>query len=106
MTLRVVRARSNTNRHSNVVCEICRVYVSEQTYQEVPYYLSANDREQATLEVSNRIAEMRRRIMQPNAPYDKTYGVARRTSPEAPAPAPAPAPATSPKVIHTVPSPM
>ena len=88
----------------------------EQTYQEVPYYLSANDREQATVEVSNVIAEMRRRIMnpnaahdKPNATHDKAYGVARRTSSDtmvpAPAPAPAPAPVTSPKVINTVPSP-
>ncbi len=92
------------------MCEL--VCVSEQTYQEVPYYLSANDRDQATLEVSNRIAEMRRRIMNPNAAHDKpnaadekTYGVARRTSLDATVPASAPASVTSPKVINTVPSP-
>lgn len=85
--------------------------VLEQSYQEVPYYLSASDRQQATLEVSNCIAEMRRRILQPQAVHGDgirnaihgTYGVAKRNTSDPPQPVPAPA--TSPKVIHTVPSP-
>lgn len=84
----------------------------EQSFQEVPYYLSANDREQATLEVSNCITEMRRRILQPNAAHGDgirnaihgPYGVAKRNKSDPPQLVPPRA--TSPKVIHTVPSPV
>ena len=91
--------------------KISVVRVLEQSYQEVPYYLSASDREQATLEVSNKIAEMRRRILQPLAIHGDgirnaihgPYGVAKRNTSDPPQLVPAPA--TSPKVIHTLPSP-
>jgi hypothetical protein len=75
-----------------------------QSYKELPYYLSPSDRENASVEVSSRIAEMRKRILEkPNTPSSSilsmelldhgadartTFGVARR-DPQAPAPAPA-----------------
>ena len=72
--------------------KISVVRVLEQSYQEVPYYLSASDREQATLEVSNKIADMRRRILQPVAVHGDgirnaihgTYGVTTRNAPPNP----------------------
>ena len=75
-----------------------------QSYKELPYYLSATDRENASVEVSSRIAEMRKRILEkPNTPSSSilsmelldhgadartTFGVARRDL-QAPATAPA-----------------
>ena len=65
-----------------------------QSYQELPYYLSASDRENAAVEVSSRIAEMRKQILEkPDTPSSSilsmelldhtadargTFGVARR----------------------------
>ena len=77
-----------------------------QSYKEVPYYLSATDRENATIEVSGRIAEMRRRILEkPDTPSSSilsmelldhtadaraTFGVSRRDQQAAASNAPAP----------------
>jgi len=84
----------------------------------VPYYLSASDRENASIEVSSRIAEMRRRILEkPDTPSSTllsmelldhtadaraTFGVARRDLQAAAANTPAPS-ASPPKVLASGP---
>jgi len=94
-------------------------YQSYKTYDELPYYLSANDKEAARSEVSSRISEMRKRILsKPDVPCSTilamdlvdhgasagaNYGVSQRPF-EAPSLAQghtSPAPTTSPGVTAT-----